>query len=526
MLRPINASRYVIILTFIVAKLRKSVDVTSENLDFYNGDVFKYWCGPTLKESDPHYEEVAAQIRKVFQPRNIIAECIDRIRNALVGKRPHWYLSDFNGNRVEDDTASIAELLLNRWIDKQYRQVIGRENSLTNAIAEAVKNMLVTGRGYLRLWSPRRFRNSPDLITRVALHSPHPDSVVVRRDNDGFIDSIEYTYTDDNLKRTEVQRIDEATNLTIFVTLDENDREIEEETFAIDLAGRFSIFEMVAPSLITEGIKSHQNAINFVMTMMVRSAEVGGFRERLILGAQPPGHWDEDGLFTPDGEFAIGPGKTSFIQGVPLTDEVGGLKGYTNPSVNYAEPVSPQTFIDTINAFVSAIYYQLSQSHLLGSDLQLSGVSREQARQDFETKLGEHSDIVAAAIAGAYGSALMMLTQDNIETYRNLDVVVQLRLSATSPLPEELDRILQFQQAGLLSKATAMSLSGLVEDTDAELQLLADEERDRTVVEDTANLVVSGVIDQQTAEATLRSRRVLAENTNSIDRSAEVLNGN
>ncbi|MGL5923630.1 hypothetical protein, partial [Chroococcidiopsis sp.] len=178
------------------------------------------------------------------------------------------------------------------------------------------------------------------------------------------------------------------------------------------------------------------------------------------------------------------------------------------------------------NAFVSAIYHAFSQSHLLGSDLQLSGVSREQARQDFETTLGEHSDIVAAAIAGAYGSALMMLTQDSIETYRNLDIVVQLRLSATSPLPEELDRILKFQQAGLLSKATAMSLSGFVEDTDSELALLADEERDRTVVEDTSNLLVSGIIDQQTAEATLRSRRVLAGDTTSVDRSGEVLNGN
>ncbi|MGL4622337.1 MAG: hypothetical protein ACRCZS_25305, partial [Chroococcidiopsis sp.] len=224
-------------------------------------------------------------------------------------------------------------------------------------------------------------------------------------------------------------------------------------------------------------------------------------------------------------DFTIGPGRTSFIQGVPLTDEIGGLKGYTNPSVNYVEPVSPQTFIDTINAFVSAIYHQFSQSHLLGSDLQLSGVSREQARQDFETTLGEHSDIVAAAIAGAYGSALMMLTQDSIDTYRNLDIVVQLRLSATSPLPEELDRILKFQQAGLLSKATAMSLSGFVEDTDAELSLLSEEDRDRTVVEDTSSLLVSGIIDQQTAEATLRSRRVLAQDTNSVDRSQEVLNG-
>ena len=500
--------------------------IVEENLAYYEGgeEVFNLgWLGPTLPQSDPHYQEVMAAIAKVFQSSNKIKECIDRHRNALVGKKPHWYFADPAGNRIEDDTASVAELLFQRWIERQYHLAISSESALTNAIAEATKNMLVTGKGYLRLWSPKRFRNSPDLITRVALHSPHPDSVIIHRDDDEFTESIEYHYTVKDVKRVEVQRIDEATNFTIFTTLDEQGVEIEEETIALDLGGKYSVYEMKSPSLITDSVKRAQNAINFGLTMMIRNVEVAGFRERLILGAQPPGRWEDD-KFYPDNEFRVGPGQTAFLQGAPLHDELGQLKGYTNPSVYSADPVSPQTFIDTAQAFTANIYHQFSQSHLLGSDLQLSGVSREQARQDFETTLGEHSDVVAAAIAGAYGSALMMLTQDSIDTYRNLDIVVQLRLSATSPLPEELDRILKFQQAGLLSKATAMSLSGFVEDTDAELSLLAEEDRDRTVVEDTTNLLVSGAIDQQTAEATLRSRRILAGDTTSVDRSGEVLN--
>ncbi|MGL5926367.1 phage portal protein [Chroococcidiopsis sp.] len=511
-----------------MVKNRRSQSIVEENLAYYEGgeEVFSLgWIGPRLEPKDEHYEEVMEAIAKVFQSSNKIKECIDRHRNAIVGKKPHWYFADPAGNRVEDDTASVAELLLQCWIDRQYRLAISSESALTNAIAECTKNMLVTGRGYLRLWSPKRFRNSPDLINRVALHSPHPDSVIINRDDDEFTDSIEYHYTFGELKRVEVQRIDEVSNFTIFTTLDEQGIEIEEETIALDLGGRYSIYEMRSPSLITDSVKRAQNAINFALTMMIRNAEVGGFRERLILGAQPPGRWEDD-KFYPDNEFRVGPGQTAFLQGAPLHDEMGQLKGYTNPSVYSAEPVSPQTFIDTAQAFTANIYHQFSQSHLLGSDLQLSGVSREQARQDFETTLGEHSDIVAAAIAGAYGSALMMLNQDSTDTYRNLDIVVQLRLSATSPLPEELDRILKFQQAGLLSKATAMSLSGFIEDTDAELALLAEEDRDRTVVEDTTSLLVSGAIDQPTAEATLRSRRVLAQDTNSSDRTNEVLNGN
>lgn len=503
----------------------RSQSIVEENLAYYEAsDLFQFWIGPSTDEKDPHYEELMAAIAKVFQSSNKIKECIDRHRNALVGKKPHWYFADLAGNRVEDDTASVAELLLQRWIDRQYRLAISSESALTNAIAEATKNMLVTGRGYLRLWSPKRFRNSIDPITRVALHSPHPDSVVIHRDDDGFTDSIEYHYTVKDVKRVEVQRIDEATNFTIFTTLDEQEVEIEEETIALDLGGKYSVYEMRSPSLVTDSVKRAQNAINFALTMMPRNIEVAGFRERLILGAQPPGRWEDD-KFYPDNEFRVGPGQTAFLQGAPLHDEMGQLKGYTNPSVYSADPVSPQTFIDTAQAFSTNIYDDFSQTHLLGSDLQLSGISRVQSRQDFQTKLGDHNDIVAAAIAGAYGSALMMLTQDSIETYRNLDIVVQLRLNASDPTPEERNANREDYKAGLRSRTTAMAASG-IDDPDSEQSLIEEEERARTVVEDTANLLVSGAIDQQTAEATLRSRRVLAGDTNSSDRTNEVLNGN
>lgn len=504
---------------------QRKANLIEENLEYYSGqDSFQFWIGPSTDIADPHRDELMAEIAKVFQSSNKIGECCDRHRNALIGKKPHWYLSDYLGNRAEDDTASVAELLLTRWIDSQYKSGTKLDNQLGNAIAECTKNMSVAGEGFLRLWSPLRFRNSPDLIKRVALHSPHPSSVVVKRDRDGFTESIEYSYLIDNIKRVEVQRIDEATNFTIFTTLDETGKEIEEETIALDLGGRYSIYEMSAPSLITDSVKRAQNAINFALTMMPRNIEVAGFRERLIMGAQPPGRWEGE-TFIPDPDFRVGPGQTAFLQGAPLLDELGQLKGYTSPSVFSSEPVAVQTFIDTALAFTSVIYHGFSQSHLLGSDLQLSGVSREQARQDFETKLGEHSDVVSAAISGAYGSALMMLTQDSIETYKDLDVVVQLNLNSTTPLPAELDQILKFKQAGLMSKATAMTLSGYVSDTDAELSLLADEERNANAVADVSNLVVSGIIDQPTAEATLKSRKVLSNDVNSINETNQVLNG-
>lgn len=503
----------------------RTIDV-EELLAYYtNDDGFQFWLGPSMPDSDPHKDLVMDQIKKIFQSRSIIRECIDRHRSALVGKRPHWYFTNAEGDRIEDSSASDAELLMQSWIDRQYRLAISQESQLQDSIAECTKNMLVVGRGYLRVWSPLRFSTSADPTRRVCLHSPHPSSVVINRDDDFFVESIEYTYTSAGVQRKEVQTIDPITNLTIFTTLDENGQVIADETFTLDLGGSFSVFEMRSPSLVTASVRQAQNALQYTMTVMLKAIEVGGFRERLILGAQPPGRWDENGKFIADAQFTVGPGQTSFVQGVPMHDEVGQLRGYTSPSVSYAEPVSPQTFIDTAQAFVAVVYHEMKQSHLLGSDLQLSGVSREQARQDFETSLKEHSVIVEAALSGIYASALLMMTQPELEKYRGLNPMVQLRLSASSPLPEERAQILAWQQAGLLSRATAMSLSGYVDDSDGEESLLAEEERDRTVVEDASTLLTVGAIDQPAAITLLKQRGRLKDDVAAGDGN-EVLNGN
>lgn len=504
-------------------KKKSEIDLAEENLHYFDNRHWQYWIGPRWPENDPKYEEVMGQIERVFQSSNRIAECIDRYRTALIGKRPHWYLVDAAGERSEDDRASAAEQLLQRWIDRQYELAVTQESQLSNPFTDSVKNMLVTERGYLRLWAPERFRNSQNPINRVCLHSPPPGSVTINRDKDGFIDSIEYVYTEDEKQRKEVQTIDPVTEQTIFTTLDEKGEQIPDETFALDLGGRYSIYEMRSPSLVTTDVKQAQNAINFALTMMPRNTEVGGFRERLILGAQQPGRWQDD-QFIPATEFQVGPGRTNFIQGTPLFDDVGKLKGYTNPSVFNSEPVQVESFIDTAMTFVAVIYHRMKQSHLLGSDLQLSGVSREQSRQDFETALLEQSEIVTPAFAGIYSCALMMMVQPVIEEYKDLSAVVQLRLNASTPTTQELEQILKYQQAGLLSRTTTVTLSGFTDDPDAEQALLEDEERSRNAVDDATNLVVAGVIDQSAAVSMLKTSGRLKDAAG-VSNKDEVLNG-
>lgn len=477
---------------------RDPLQLIIENLDFYRGDTIKYWPGPTMPMDDPNRGKVLAEIAKVFQSSNRIAECIDRHITALVGKRPIFQITTLDG----EDAAGIAAAdeaseALERWVNWIYELVSGQVIQASNPFVEATKNMAIAGVGFLRIWSPEKWRKSPNPIRRICLHAPYPGSVTINRDGDGLIESIEYTYTQDEKQFKEVQAIDPESGLTVFSTLDIAGEELPDQAFELDLGGRYSIYEMRSPPMITASTKRAQCAINFALTMMPRNVELSGFRERLILGAQPPGSWDAAGRFTPDtSPEKIGPGQTTYVQGSPLHDEQGLLRGYTNPSVYTSEPVNPQSLIDTAMAFVATIYHEMRQSHILGSDLELSGVSREQARSDHEAALREHADIVSGAIAGIYGSALMMIGQASVERYKNLDIAVELQVSASQPTATEMDEILKFQQAGLLSRATAMRKSGLVENVEAEEQQIKREKMEDTAIDNTSALVTSGIVSQ------------------------------
>lgn len=494
------------------------IDEFEENLGYYTGDsAWSNWIGPRMPPSDPKYLEVMGQIERIFQSSNRIKECIDRHAQALIGKSPHWYLANVLGEKLP---VLDAEILLQKWLTRTSLLASNNDNMLGDPLFTCVKNLLVTGRGYLRLWSPQRFRNNTNPILRIALHSPSPNSVSVERDSDGFIDSISYTYTSDKRQFKEVQTIDKRNNLTLFWVLDETGSTVE--NFALDLGGRYSVCELTSEALITKSVKRAQNAINYALTLMPRNLNEAGFRERLILGAQPPGRWEDD-KFIPDPDFRVGPGVTSFVQGVPILDDLGQLRGYTNPSVATSEPVDVQTFINTAQTFVANIYHEMKQAHLLGSDLQLSGVSREQARQDFETAIHTHARIIESALSSIYGAALMMMLQPNVDKYRDLNVVVQLRLNASQPTPDERRENREDYKAGLRSRVTAMAASG-IDDQDAEVALIKSEQAENNVVEDTTSLVTTGVLDRQAGIKLLQQRGRLPKDFN-LNSSNDVLNG-
>lgn len=476
-----------------------------ENFCYYYGDTLDYWIGPNI-ESDPDFRR---RLEKIFQKANKIGEVTNRLVRVLVGKQPNW---NFSQDLEEPIELEETERMLRRWLEKQLRATCKGHVALnmkggyykhdktlgitryraeesapdwSNPLQKATRDALVCGYGYLRLWSPQRFRTAPDPAMRIAIHSPNPGAVELVYDDDNLLEEIRYKYQRDGRTYTERQQIDPVTGQTLIWEEDEqgnllietdeqgNQREAVSE---LDLNGNYTIQVIQVRPLITDSLKRLQNAINYYLTLMPKNQELAGFRERVLTNAQPPGDYEEhpDGtrVFKPDPNWSIGPGKISWITGIPIYNELGQVSGYSNPGVNYAEPASPETFIQAVRATVALLYEEVAQGHLLSSDLQISGVSRQQLRADFWGILEEYQGAIEAAWSGALESAAGLM---GMPLGEETEIVTNLVLSQAEPTPEEMQALIAEVQAGLESRKGAIARRG-ERNPEAKLEEILEEE--------------------------------------------------
>lgn len=449
-------------------KYRRSHASDSEeqvNWRYYTGDHFASWIGPRINPNEPRAGELMREVERIFQSVNFIAECCDRHTDAQLGNFPRWFLKTEDGDRADtetDATAAEAEAELQRWIDAVVERAASQGQ--LDPFYDAALKMNVTGKAGLRLWRPARFVDADDPIDQIHLHSCPLDSLKPEHDEEGFIKSITYKYGNN---KKQVQTLDGDQ-----LRIEGND--IDPENNTLDTGGRWAIALLRSPSLLTPQIKRNQDAVNHQLTMMMRNGEQAGFLERIFLNAQMPGAWEDDPnnpgqqRFVPAG-LSSGPGLDTFISGVEYGDPSN--PSYTTPSVFVREPVNPKSFTEQIQTYRTFIYHQFGQGHLLeGGDGALAGISRIQLRQDFERKLLREKRTLEGAIANIFAIVLRLLG------YSQYLPVVSLSVTTGKLTPEEQGAIIGRYDKGLLSKSTAMALLGDVEDTDAELALITEEE--------------------------------------------------
>jgi hypothetical protein len=221
------------------------------------------------------------------------------------------------------------------------------------------------------------------------------------------------------------------------------------------------------------------------LTMLDRNAIQGGFLERVILNAEPPGEWVSDPN-SPNGKkfvpkpMQIGAGRTTFIGSrVVESNESGDPPIILPADIRWKDPIKPDTFIATAAEHRHGIYEEASQLHaLISGDATASAVSRVQARADFLDSLSKTKPQVDDAIRW-----LMEIALDHACFFAGIDRETEFGLirascdvqMSTGPLtPEERQAVMDMVEKEMLSLETAMQLLG-VEDVDAERSRLSQE---------------------------------------------------
>lgn len=396
----------------------------------------------------PENKKASETIARNYQSSNKIAEVVNR------------HIAALSPSRLSNLTPLLTTLT-----QKWERENAGIHGS---PLEEAGLRAKIDGRSYLRLFFQQSY-SEETMAEALEVHCPPVGSIKTYRNYDGFLTKIEYSYSEGGDRLLERQYLDRG--LTRFEIL--RGEEIIRQ-FALDLGGGFTIVEINLPCLITESIARNQNAINFALTLMPHNLAYSGWIQESILNAQPPGAWDYDEAgrerFTPNpAGLASGAGVSRFIQGLPLRDERDNITGYTQPDMRLQQPIDPKSFIETYKAFSQTIYEQCSQGFVLGADLPLSGISREQSRRDFQnlidsdaTKLGyNYSDLLSVA-------NYLLGTKEKIST----KVLPKIDRGI-----EHKKLVLEAQSQGLVSKRTAIEQLGFVTDVDEELARIQAEEK-------------------------------------------------
>lgn len=415
-------------------------DASNTDWSWYTGEAFlTAWLTSILDLAIPENQRTSQAIARNFQSCNKIAEVVDR------------HIAALSPSRLS--VPSNFEAMLDRWEQEN----AGEHGS---PLEEAALKAKIDGRSYLRLFFRKNHttNTAPDALL---LHCPRPQSITPYRDYDGFLTMFDYAYQEGTERYVERQFLRE--NLTIFQTIYKE--EVTRE-FALDLGGKFTIAQVNLPKLLTASLKQNQNAINFAMTLLPHNLAYSGWIQESILNGQPPGKWEFNSAgqeqFTPNQEGLLsGAGITRFIQGLPLRDERDNLIGYTQPQIQLQNPIDPKTFVETFRAFSLAIYEQCDQAFVLGADLPLSGISREQSRKDFEATISKDARLLSYAYSDLFTAANYLL--GNKESVR---VKVQPKIASSI---EQKQLLLTARQQLLVSKRTAITQLGFASDVDAEI---------------------------------------------------------
>ena len=459
------------------------------------------WNGPLPMpgpgQSNTDVARVSGEIERTFVSRNLPRDIVRRHGHGVAGREPLWNLLPRRilkkGEELRADEQAFIDEATGALVDWW------EESGAWAAICSALATALSLKRATVRVFIHRdatveesdgqggTVRVIPaglslsEAARRISVHAPTWDQAGVVRDLDGKVTGGYFTRQETPTQtRWEIhERVSEGgrllTRVHPWATGSGTDLEPPADYPVPDLL----VYELELPTLITDSVQRLAKMANKILMMGSRNVDLGGFLERTILGAEMPGEWQKgaDGKekFVPR-TYNVGPGVTNFLSGKKLysrnpdTQAMEPTGGFTTPSITYKDPAAFSVFSEGFREAREAILDEASQLHvLIAGDASASGVSRQQAVNDFMTSLEPTKAALEALVRWLLSTVLGLALHftgraGELDAYR---VRVQGRLTAVQPTSEEVKTALKLHEAGAISMETLRARAG-VDDGDAE----------------------------------------------------------
>lgn len=452
------------------------------------------WIGPIPATSDKTYQSVKSEIARVFCSKNVVKEVVDRQIDGVLGREPMFSYA-LRRAVSEDEPATPEEVALlaesndalTSWWDRRGMTKLLREVATRAKLGTQVCVRFYVPRGILDAKGEVPPGTLEESLDRIYVQVTEPGQAGELVDPETQLKAalyneqgkyVEMVFVEGEETVIRVWR-DVAASAVIYVPPGGAPQAFD---YSLAIGRRRTIREFKSEPLVTQQVRENQMAINLAKTMENRNVVTGGFLERIVLDAMPPGRWIPD----PDkpgqemyevGPFKVGSGTTNFFLAAEYRDQEGN-KHFGNPSVHFRDPVAPDTFIATKRNCYQDILEETEQSHvLISGDATASGESRKQALAGFRKRCqGFKADLdplgrwlMETPLAMAAVFANRAGTFDALRGA--FECVIDVGPRSATEQKEDRDSV----AAGLLSKETALVRDGS-EDPAAELGRIAGEE--------------------------------------------------
>lgn len=493
------------------------------------------WVGPSATTGAANASEVTAGIRRQFAPYDACGEVLSAVEDAFSMEAQLGFDTLEERQEGEDMPAQARQRgeeavnLLTRLWDRV---------RLHEALKPAIRTAAWAERASLRWWIPpgRALRGAEGaaFLPRagslqqaaewLALSRPMPDSAAIVVDEATqeraavYLDKV--TEGESELNRAQIAYL-EGDVLWIRTVYEKEQKEAD----AMDLrtGGLLPMAEMRADNLLTPSVIATQKQLDYAESVVTRTVETAGFRERYISNAEPTGVW----VRLASGEVPTGPVRefdgaryqlkpSPRTLGASITTELVGLITGTEdgkqvratPSVESFDPTDPEFAVKVGQHSRAKILQMCRQGHrVVGSSAEASGFAYQQARAAFEKDLGNRKGAAEGMLRDLLTAALGMIEAlANRPGYftRAIRLTVDMHVDAGPRSPEERQQDREDVQTALLSPETAMSRGG-IEDVQAEAERIASHPASRLALLKQAAEVFDLIQQASSADAAVRA---------------------